>query len=289
MYSRRISLLSCCQIPIPLPLILQQAELEAQRAQQSASPAKRPSTDDCAIADIWAPLHPANSDEPRRPKRMDANAASDLLNVWLCPEIDAQIRRERMRRRKALLIAERMGAMVQADRQQQELQRAEARRGRKRKASESAVGHGAEAEPPHSPELAKPQLLLIPELLPKGMLKSRPTVAKPDDRPAVPPSVLSQSRSDGNSKESFDLGLDLGFDIAQSGSDMCAQQATSSAILEITDFLERDIDVFTPSAMARTPRTAATFTAKPGPIDALPALSSDKQQDLIEDILNFSL
>ncbi|KAJ2358074.1 hypothetical protein GGF43_001066 [Coemansia sp. RSA 2618] len=300
MYHRRISLLSCSQIPVPLPLILQShiSAARSARANPASTPIRVPSpSDENLVAGIWSPQCPAEHDEPRRTAYLDRDIDADVLNVWLCPEIDTQIRRERTRRRKALLIAERMGAMVQADRQQHEqqlLERREARRGRKRKASEcAAAGQQGAGEPelPTSPELARPQSLLIPELLPKGMLRQRTgdaDKAAGDKQPAQPP-VLSQSYSDSNSSsEPLDLGLDLGFDIA---SDACDKQAgTSSAILEIADFLEKDIDIFSPTTMVSTPRSATMFGSKASrmDVDAVP-VSKGRPQDLIEDILNFSL
>ncbi|KAJ2502820.1 hypothetical protein GGH96_000837 [Coemansia sp. RSA 1972] len=304
MYPRQISLLSCCQIPMPLPLILQShvKAVQSTHSKDVSSAPQKLSSDD-TIAGIWSPQRPAERTEPRR-AFIDRDIDSDVLNVWLCPEVGAQIRRERARRRKALMIAERMGALVQAGKQhdiEQQQKEREARRGRKRKA-----GDGRQVDVPTSPELARPQLLLMPELLPKGMLKTQvpsantvknkhvtlesemteshadTNMAAKDTRVDLEP-VLSQSHTDSrDSSQSFDLGLDLGFDIARAPSPCSRHNDTKTAILEITDFLEKDVDIFTPTSMV--------FGSRGGRIDmdVLP-VSNDKQQDLIEDILNFSL
>ncbi|KAJ2538939.1 hypothetical protein GGF49_005583 [Coemansia sp. RSA 1853] len=304
MYPRQISLLSCCQIPMPLPLILQSHVKAVQSTHKDVSSAPQTLSSDDTIAGIWSPQRPAERTESRR-AFIDRDIDSDVLNVWLCPEVGAQIRRERARRRKALMIAERMGALVQTGKQhelEQQQKEREARRGRKRKA-----GDERQVDVPTSPELARPQLLLMPELLPKGMLKTQvhgadntaknkhialepelsqshagtDTTAK-DSHVDLEP-VLSQSHTDSRgSSQSFDLGLDLGFDIAQAPSTCSRHNDTKTAILEITDFLEKDVDIFTPTSMV--------FGSKGSRIDMdmLP-VSKDKQQDLIEDILNFSL
>ncbi|KAJ1760997.1 hypothetical protein LPJ69_003226 [Coemansia sp. RSA 1752] len=306
MYPRQISLLSCCQIPMPLPLILQShvKAVQSTHNKDVSSALQTNLSSDDTIAGIWSPQRPAERTEPRR-AFMDRDIDSDVLNVWLCPEVGAQIRRERARRRKALMIAERMGALVQAGKQheiEQQQKEREARRGRKRKA-----GDGRQVDVPTSPELARPQLLLMPELLPKGMLKTQvpgADITVKNKHVALEPEltqshadtnmtakdthvdlepVLSQSHSDSRgSSQLFDLGLDLGFDIAQAPSPCERHNDTRTAILEITDFLEKDVDIFTPTSMV--------FGSRGGRIDmdVLP-VSKDRQHDLIEDILNFSL
>ncbi|KAJ2843885.1 hypothetical protein IWW36_005389 [Coemansia brasiliensis] len=176
--------------------------------------------------------------------------------------------------------------MVQAEKfEQQQLE--QTNRGRKRKASNTVVVEKATLENQlSSPEFNKPQVLLVPELLPKGMWKQQIDAPKIADKHTDQTEVeqqpgLSQSYSD-NSPHSFDLGLDLGFDIAQ----QTAANSTNSTILEIADFLEKDIDVFTPTTI-RTPRSATILDRQNRQAEV--SRRDAKEQDLINEILNFSL
>ncbi|KAJ2890220.1 hypothetical protein GGI21_006251, partial [Coemansia aciculifera] len=152
---------------------------------------------------------------------------------------------------------------------------------------------------PSSPDLVKPQSLLIPSLLPKGMLRnttenattnteSRPL---PVSRPLLPPPPLSLPEVPFGGAMPFSMGLDLGFDIAHNAFRQNPQSdaGMSSSIMEIASFLERDIDVFTPMSAAWTPRLAA---ATPSTTSSLPPTSAalnpkspaSKQRELIDDI-----
>ncbi|KAJ2833558.1 hypothetical protein FBU31_001886, partial [Coemansia sp. 'formosensis'] len=146
---------------------------------------------------------------------------------------------------------------------------------------------------PSSPDLARPQSLLIPALLSKGMLRSQadPAPTQPKAPPALDLAreVPAASRV-GAGDMPFGLGLDLGFDIAQSaakrGPLSGGGSGMSSSIMEIADFLERDIDVFTPLS-ARTPRSAAAVPSMPTGRLSVQSPAS-KQRELIEDIFKLS-
>ncbi|KAJ2777018.1 hypothetical protein GGI18_004263 [Coemansia linderi] len=299
-YARRVNLLNCNQIHPCLPLTLSRANLSWPPAPAPATKPAAGSTKeniDYDVLDMWRPLTPAPA-PTSQPfwNRVGGPSSSDsaMLNVWMCPEIDSRQRRERARRRKAELLAERMTAIVQASdiNKKRNTTEVEERRAKKRKAEEPPP-----VPLPSSPDLAKPQSLLIPALLPKGMLRSRPEAVVPvstetQGSGSVPMAFdLGTSPLGECSAMPFGLGLDLGFDIAQSsvGRDsVSGGLGVSSSIMEITSFLERDIDVFTPMSAARTPRSAVV----PSMSSVLPAggVRSPvlKQGELIEDILKLS-
>ncbi|KAJ2713974.1 hypothetical protein H4R19_001974 [Coemansia spiralis] len=334
---RGVSLLCCGEIRLPPSL--------ASRQQRTAAPTAEATAGDAgeAVAQIWMPLRAARQPEPARTAYTGREAAAAslgdghdaaLLNAWLCPEISARIQRERARRRRALQIAERMGALVQAERDREhqdsngDAGRARGGRGRKRQhsspsppppSSPGAAQRTPTRKPalllPTSPELVRPQSLLIPELLPKGMLRVRPaadadsaaatlacrasepgTGTGPASSAGVPCAQAPQIPQTAPSGSAPSLGLDLGFDIARPASSGAKWQqggslgGSAAAILEIADFLEKDIDVFTPTAVARTPRSAVFSVPVLPPISATSAgpLHADKQQELIDDILNMS-
>ncbi|KAJ2756926.1 hypothetical protein GGI19_000448 [Coemansia pectinata] len=318
-YPCRVHLLNCNQIHPSLLQSLSPANLSwpispAPATKPAANSSPEDSTD-YDVLDIWRPLSlaPAPTSQTSR-NWADEPSSSDsaMLNVWMCPEIDSRQRRERARRRKAEQLAEQMAAPVQVSNKDRDTKKQEReRRGTKRKADEQ-VESAVPVAPflPSSPDLLKPQSLLIPALLPKGMLRSQPdnavvpTMVEPQavrslPRPALDLSVWAASGSGGMETSGdmpFGLGLDLGFDIAQNslkrdpmsggGSGM------SNSIMEIANFLERDIDVFTPLSAARTPRSAVV----PSMPVALPTSSGSlnpkspgaKQRELIEDILKLS-
>ncbi|KAJ2064169.1 hypothetical protein GGI17_001214 [Coemansia sp. S146] len=317
-YPCRVHLLNCNQIHPSLLQSLSPANLSWPTSPAPApKPAANSSTEDSTeydVLDIWRPLSlaPAPTSQTFR-NWADGPSSSDsaMLNVWMCPEIDSRQRRERARRRKAEQLAERMTALVQAsDEGRDTNKQGGERRGTKRKTDEQ-VESAVPPFLPSSPDLLKPQSLLIPALLPKGMLRSQPdnavvpTMVEPQAVRSLPPPALDLSAwaaSGSGSMETsgdmpFGLGLDLGFDIAQNslkrdpmsgggGSGM------SNSIMEIANFLERDIDVFTPLSAARTPRSAVV----PSMPVVLPTSSGSlnpkspgaKQRELIEDILKLS-
>ncbi|KAJ2770817.1 hypothetical protein IWQ56_002027 [Coemansia nantahalensis] len=326
---RGVTLLCCSEIHLPPPLAARQrrAPLPAAESATDDAPAQDDS-DEEAVAQIWMPPRAAPAPGPVRAAYVggEAAAAADPLSAWLCPETSARIQRERARRRRALQIAEQMSALAQTEREQQQRANGDAdgvqtRRGRKRQLSDTPPPSSPARKPapvPDSPELQRPQSLLIPELLPKGMLRTRPA-AHADIAPAAgAPALLASdaSASDaprtlipqtlqtapGGSAPSLGLGLDLGFDIARPASAGIRRHGRhpsggtadcAAAIMEIADFLEKDIDVFTPMAVARTPRSAAfpvPVLLPPPPLSTgaaeLPRI--DKQQELIDDILNMS-
>ncbi|KAJ1725995.1 hypothetical protein LPJ61_005495, partial [Coemansia biformis] len=208
---RRVSLLSCSEIHVP-PLLAPRracARVSPPAAKAAtvaeAAQARSDSDDHDAVALVWMPPEAARAPMPTRPAYASRAVAvgcndthdADLLNAWLCPEVSARIQRERARRRKALLVSERMGALVQAERQRQQQasegpDRTATRRGRKRVHSgepqldeqkptpSERLDPAVSALMPASPELMRPQSLLIPELLPKGMLRGRPTAGSDD-------------------------------------------------------------------------------------------------------------
>ncbi|KAJ2690901.1 hypothetical protein IWW39_000410 [Coemansia spiralis] len=302
-YARRVNLLNCNQIHPCLPLTLSRANLSWPPAPAPAPATTKPAAGstkeniDHDVLDIWRPLTPAPAPTSQLFwNRVGGPSSSDaaMLNVWMCPEIDSRQRRERARRRKAELLAERMTAIVQASdiNKKRNTTEVEERRAKKRKAEEPPP-----VPLPSSPDLAKPQSLLIPALLPKGMLRSRPEAVVPEstetpDSGSVPMAFdLGTSPLGECSAMPFGLGLDLGFDIAQSsvGRDsVSGGLGVSSSIMEITSFLERDIDVFTPMSAARTPRSAVV----PSMSSVLPTggvkSPVPKQGELIEDILKLS-
>ncbi|KAJ2781505.1 hypothetical protein H4R18_002831 [Coemansia javaensis] len=241
-----------------------------------------------------------------------AGRAAPPLSAWLCPEVSVRVRREQAQQRRALRIAERAAALLQAERQQELEREAEARRDRRRRADRGQPQaprlqrRRAPTLLPASPELCRPQSLLIPELLPKEMLNPKealghrdapaPPQAMPIPAPSEPagPSALPPPLQTPAGSPPLGLGLDLGLDLdppARTG-----PPDTSAAILEIAEFLERDIDVFTPTALAQTPRSAG-FAVNLAPPDSagLPPGASTKgqrqtreQQDLVDDILNMT-
>ncbi|KAJ2081419.1 hypothetical protein H4R24_002354 [Coemansia sp. RSA 988] len=283
------------------------------------------------VESIWEPPYPAKTRGPVKltysheiAGERDSSYA-DMLNAWMCPEVDNRISLARARRRKAQQLAEKMNARAHAEKLEQQGQ---AKRGRKRKNSVVSDSNDAVAPNtpplaakskvcmPISPEVTKPQSLLIPELFPKGMLRQRTqsdTVPKADKlnstdkllrKSPMPPPPLNLISGSSNvahtNGPSLGLGLDLGFDIAQPTpkqeqlTDSLVD--TSATILEITDFLEKNVDVFTPMSLTHTPRTA-TFPCQPsismsyttGPSNRLALGSKDRQRELIDDILNMSV
>ncbi|KAJ2457347.1 hypothetical protein GGF42_002736 [Coemansia sp. RSA 2424] len=338
-YACRVSFLNCNQIHPSLPQLLAPASLPRSTAAAAAATTARKDADneenaELDVLDFWRPLFPAPPQAATQStrSRADGSNGSDaaMLNVWTCPEIDSRQRRERMRRQKAEQLAERMTALVHAsninkDRQEASAKRDAEHRGVKRKPSDvpAESSGGVESPPPKvvavpflpsSPDLAKPQSLLIPSLLPKGMLRtpidntavSASTQAKTiASRPpaldlglAVPDPSSSLLDDGLSGAMPFSLGLDLGFDIAQnaalrrnpqSGNDL----DMSNSIMEIADFLERDIDVFTPMSAAWTPRLTTApnmpsgFPSSSGGMN--PKSPASKQRELIEDIVKLSV
>ncbi|KAJ2608552.1 hypothetical protein H4S08_004411 [Coemansia sp. RSA 1365] len=332
----RISLLSCTEIN-PLPPTIHASRQSATFTTSSSSKdtinGNANEEDSSKFESIWVPPYPAKIRGPVKLSysheitgERDSSSA-DMLNVWLCPEVESRIGLARARRRKAQQLAEKMNARAQAERLQQQTQ---AKRGRKRKNSD--ISDTNEAAPaatppltakrlsilPVSPEVTKPQSLLIPELFPKGMLRQRAqsdAVQKVDGstasdkkyRKSPMPPPLELTSDSGNMTHGnghfFGLGLDLGFDIAQptpkqdQNKQSESQADMTSTILEIADFLERDVDVFTPMSLTHTPRTATFPTQpssfKPYTTDSGGQLASsgnkDKQRELIDDILNMSV
>ncbi|KAJ2822856.1 hypothetical protein GGI24_003826, partial [Coemansia furcata] len=255
-YPCRVTLLNCNQIHPSLP---QSLSLANSPWPVTSAPATKPAAglDDSAshdMLDFWRPLCPAPppTSQPLRSRIRPSDTA--MLNVWLCPEIDSRQRRERARRRKAEQLAERMTALVQAS-DINKGRKEEPPRGTKRKNNDRVEDTEVTVVPllPSSPDLARPQSLLIPALLPKGMLRSQADPAP--TQPKAPPALdlareVPAASSVGAGDMPFGLGLDLGFDIAQSaakrGPLSGGGSGMSSSIMEIADFLERDIDVFTP-------------------------------------------
>ncbi|KAJ2809319.1 hypothetical protein H4R20_000222 [Coemansia guatemalensis] len=332
----RISLLSCSEIsPLPptIHALRQRAAWNTSSNTEGSTGGSTNKEDSSKVESIWAPPYPAKTRGPAKLSysheitgERDSHYA-DMLNAWMCPEVDSRISLARARRRKAQQLAEKMNARAQAEKLEQQ---ALAKRGRKRKNSDISDLNDAVAATtppltaksevllPVSPEVTKPQSLLIPELLPKGMLRQRAqsNAAQKADKPRTADSQHSKSpmpppleltSDNGNTVHSnghsFGLGLDLGFDIAQPTPKQEQNQQTdlhadtSSAILEIADFLEKDVDVFTPMSLTHTPRTA-TFPSQPstskpyttGSGDQLiSACSKDRQRELIDDILNMSV
>ncbi|KAJ2854362.1 hypothetical protein FB639_006384, partial [Coemansia asiatica] len=253
-----------------------------------------------AMLRIWAPMQPAKPDKYIRRERAFVqsraiNGSDDsyididnLLSVWVCPEVKKRIQQRKIQRERALLLTQRIigprNAETEQQHQQHQPQQPETNgRGldgsnllqsrKKRRVSDSpepGTPPSFQREPEmHSPELVKPQSLLIPELLPKSMFReaknpASASAAGTKKSPAdmvcsenghdllhkVPVSIDDSSSSDQLGL-GLGLGLDLGFDIAQDrlkgqpeGSN--TTDAIASSIHEITHFLERDIDVFTP-------------------------------------------
>ncbi|KAJ1997126.1 hypothetical protein H4R26_005947, partial [Coemansia thaxteri] len=282
--------------------------------------------------DIWSPPLPpvcntldlAASGQAGCPSNDNGSAGIDL---WVSPATAYRQKRERARRRKEEQLAKQMAELAQANRlskNQDDSISAEAKqksRGARRKLSDdqSASDEPQSAAlavplPPSSPDLARPQSLLIPSLLPKGMLRTHPndlaspelaevreaSVGLPGPGFGLDGPVSAENRSTEESSDvPFGLGLDLGFDFAQStprrnplsgGSGSCM----SSSILDIANFLERDIDVFTPRvATASTLRPSAlsipTSLPRRAAVDnggfMTPRTTSKKQHELIDDIL----
>ncbi|KAJ2156922.1 hypothetical protein GGF46_004859 [Coemansia sp. RSA 552] len=339
MFPGRISLHSCCEIQAPLLLARRQAKA-ARRATGASSSSGNCSdcgneedNDDDWVGSVWSPLHPAR-EEPdldkaaytRRAAAVVVGDSDGEVDVWACPEVTSEIKRISARRRQALAVAERMNAMVQASREKRQQEKDEGRRKRKLSDQSAHADDGnTEASTiqaaPLSPELAKPQVLLIPELLPKGMLKASSKLSVEPAPMELSPTLHSQSSDQQSSGQQtavassrnassapLDLGLDLGFGFAQTqprntGQVQAGFQAdTPSAILEITEFLERDIDVFSPSTATKLPQSATlpsrrTLAPPPPPAVSrssameLGAISTPREtrtQDLIEDILSMS-
>ncbi|KAJ1966199.1 hypothetical protein GGI12_000221 [Dipsacomyces acuminosporus] len=164
-------------------------------------------------------------------------------------------------------------------------------RGQKRKGRDGAAHNEAKAntaepnsevpkpESPRTPSIAskKPrssrvsnipaESLLIPSLLPRGLLKSDASVISTRDhaplpKPRSPAQETTSSRSTDLTFEpdssaalnlglGLDLDLDLGFDIAKTPTETAVGDGVidlDTSIMEIADFLEKDVDVFTPMA-----------------------------------------
>ncbi|KAJ1938301.1 hypothetical protein GGF37_004863 [Kickxella alabastrina] len=283
---------------------------------------------------IWGPPQTAKQPPDDKATRVTAQfLTGEDLGAWVCPEIDIRARRERVRRRRAMQLVERIAAPRLEAPAENDIER-KTQRGRKRRLSdtpelETESKNTAEqdklnvivenlAERAHSPELIRPQSLLIPELLPQGMFRSTkapmfwplpdekpPELTQDDSLPLTMPVMMIESADD-----QLGLGLDLGFDIAQQAEGVQGYKSSPS-IMEIADFLEKDIDVFTPLNMPRrTKKGRSVFsvplTSSPPPSHDLPAnLMSDddgsweqswfggagdkqKEKDLIGDILNMT-
>ncbi|KAJ1993693.1 hypothetical protein GGI25_001584 [Coemansia spiralis] len=272
--------------------------------------------DEKAISNVWAPLDTCRFLVPSSTGYRDRKTTlysthvlsdsrykdnqDDLANIWLCSEIDSRSRIERTRQHKALMVAERMDAMVQAAREREaaalSAEKDRLKQNAKRKArmdddkehisnrrrvdSSDTATTLSTPKLAKSPEFARPQSLLIPELLPKGIFKSpQPTQTSASNtikQTAADklPCLNTEKSKIATDKPELDLGLDLGFSISQHNAANNQQQITaqensgalqmqanvSATILEIANFLERDIDVFTPlSATARAPRASSAF------------------------------
>ncbi|KAJ1894939.1 hypothetical protein LPJ66_004885 [Kickxella alabastrina] len=286
------------------------------------------------ICRIWGPPQTAKQPLDDKATRVTAQFLTDeALGAWVCPEIDIRARRERVRRRRAMQLVKRIAAPRLEAPAENDIER-KIPRGRKRRLSdtpepEAESKNTAEqdtlnamvenlAERAHSPEIIRPQSLLIPELLPQGMFRSTkapmfqslpnekpPELTQDDSLPLTMPVIMMESADD-----QLGLGLDLGFDIAQQAEGVQGYKSSPS-IMEIADFLEKDIDVFTPLNMPRRSKKGRSvfsvpLTSSPPPSHDLPAnLMSDddrsweqswfggagdkqKEKDLIGDILNMT-
>ncbi|KAI8321923.1 hypothetical protein GQ54DRAFT_168215 [Martensiomyces pterosporus] len=236
-----------------------------------------------------------------------------ILNAWRCLEVDRKARRERRRwrRRDARRMAA-AAAAAEADEKLQAASGAtERERGKKRKERDehpdAAEEEGADTDNATDPKAKAPgpgenkspptvskkqrasrlpdlpaQSLLIPSLLPKGFLRSDAAAANAAastpvqvPNPDPPPEEPTQHLADGGSPV-FDLGLDLGFGIAKTTTKAPADSGgvgVDYSIMEITSFLEKDVDVYTPSTMAKAPGSAA-ISALPLGINASSLLGS---------------
>ncbi|KAJ1766401.1 hypothetical protein EV179_004830 [Coemansia sp. RSA 487] len=379
---QRITLLSCCQIQPP-PRAVEERRLGPLSSPTShllVEPENKRNVDEKeeVIFNAWGPLSAAplsttgarHGQKHKRPKAED-----DPVNcLWLCPEIDRRVRVDNARRLKALRVAERMDAMVQAAKKRDESIKgqidAEKRSGggAKRESLETKPDYpylgrcdtdagnqldenASLVQTTKSLELVKPQSLLIPELLPKELML-RSTQPKRTQHPALlssspvaesheatcqsqhpkPKDADVEMSEDPKPDLGLDLGLDLGFSVSKrgaaahrgphllgeqegtslsldiAGSRSAEDDGVSASILEITSFLERDVDVFTPlSANMRTPRTSAFADPLSSPatatlfsgrsswassnpkIDTTPdtvvSSSNSTHQELIDDIL----
>ncbi|KAJ2362223.1 hypothetical protein IW150_007057, partial [Coemansia sp. RSA 2607] len=344
----RISLLSCCEIrPPAVPQFLStKKDVSSEHSEISSSKDESvqyaqneqeyaDESYEHALQRIWGPNEAVNTSMYPSKRRVHSWPAegdeTELFSVWLCPEVENRVRRKRLQRKRALELAQTIIApAVNTAEEHGDSDNDESGRSRKttRKRRLSST-----PEPPdisisdkadiHSPELSKPQLLLIPELLPKGMFRESkvdcmPSATTSEPALTIPNSV--ESLQNDTQDDQFGLGLDLGFDIARGTSkseDTSESAAIGSSILEITNFLERDIDVYAPLQVGRVlSKTGSTLFSKPllppppPPIDfASLMVSTDlsrskvngggsddtqsrcasKPQDLINDILGMEL
>ncbi|KAJ2230582.1 hypothetical protein IWW45_005746 [Coemansia sp. RSA 485] len=364
----RISFLSCAEVSQPaLPwpstpctqhksrsLDKRQSKL-AEHTEEDICKDDGDESHEQAILRIWAPTQPAKPDKYTRRERarIEARKINDidysyidtdnLLSVWVCPEVKKRVQKRKIQRERALLLAQRIiGPRNNTGIEQHNVEQSAVdecgllKSRKKRRVSDSPVPDTPPSSKPvdgmhHSPELLKPQSLLIPELLPKGMFREQKILTAASktfdtDMACCSNEVGQASMINGESFVSVDaqfaddqvgfrlgLGLDLGFDIGQSApksqSDGSDSNAIASSINEITRFLERDIDVFTPLTKTRTVKAnnhssfSAPLPPPPPPIDFASLLSAptnthgpkhednvqkttDQAQDLISDILN---
>ncbi|KAJ2659393.1 hypothetical protein IWW48_003540 [Coemansia sp. RSA 1200] len=359
---RRTTLLSCCQLlPPPLPVSLSGRKI--WRGGVADADDIDDDDDDDAVFNVWAPLC-------ADPRRSTASASSNIGgrvvgskarredaegdSVWRCPEIDHRARAERARRRRALRVAEKMDAMVQAARTKRrpgdgdEDGASSAKRSRGDSDADSGVDIDVKSAVRRSDALhanpwaagsvsVAPQSLLMPELLPKevAMAMSRlPHHAERSSRQTPqPPSPASDGPADVDETSGASAGLDLDLDLGLDLGDAVSRRSTgiasrrgqlqpqslsllgassralesgaaaavvpaddvSASIREITSFLERDVDVFTPlSAFAGPLSSLAKPTTDAADADAAKrggasAHGSHSSQELIDDILGFRL
>ncbi|KAJ2751374.1 hypothetical protein H4S06_004159, partial [Coemansia sp. BCRC 34490] len=321
--------------------------------------------DDDAVFNVWAPLC---ADDPRRStanggggSRMARQEDAEGDSVWRCPEIDRRARVERARRRRALRVAEKMDAMVQAARTKRRTEDEDedgaSSAKRSRGASDAGAGSGVDvgvgtaarrgdalhANPwmvAAGSVSAAPQSLLMPELLPKEVAMAMRRLPHHTERSSRqtpgPLSPASDGPPDAGETSSasagldldpgLDLGLDLGDAVSRRSTGIASRRGqlqpqslsllgasskalesgvastaapaddVSASIREITSFLERDVDVFTPLSAFAGPLSSSL--AKPAASAVASADASAKRggpstygnhssQELIDDILGF--
>ncbi|KAJ1725788.1 hypothetical protein LPJ53_000049 [Coemansia erecta] len=300
----RISLLSCCEIRSPaIPQFLstkkdapsehrgtQDSKVESARHAQNGQDHVDESYEQ-ALQRIWGPNESVNTSRYPSKRRVYSWSAegdeSDLFSVWLCPEVENRIRRKQIQRKRALELAQAIIAPAastaeehgDSDNGDDDRPRKISRKRRLSSTPEPDTSISDAAEM-CSPELSKPQLLLIPELLPKGMFREAKAGCMSSTTTSGPALTISDSMDSHQADtqdDQFGLGLDLGFDIARGTSkreDSSESAAIGSSILEITNFLERDIDVYAPLEVGRGTATTNT-TLFPKPLLPPPPLPID--------------
>ncbi|KAJ2726438.1 hypothetical protein GGI07_000576 [Coemansia sp. Benny D115] len=275
------------------------------------------SDDDMDMLRIWAPMNRAKPPLTVRPKNTTVGLDGGGFSVWTCPEIELRARTRALQQQRAVQLVRRIAA---APEPKNAMDVSEASglsfgaMGKRRRVSDTPEpispvkethAHGSSFVL-GSPELVKPQSLLIPELFPKEMFRQP---VKPTQTILRPVKKEPASVPDGDSG-GIGLGLDLGFDLASSPpppSILCMDQSSgndTSSIMEITEFLEKDIDVFTPLGRKDKRVSRSSAFAVPPPIDFSRLLSGDRisgpgglsrnsglqsksnPQDLVGDILN---